>query len=494
MAKSSINFQKTKANSIEETTRKFKANYLLPREFQRKNFYWGLEEKEKEVFEEQRRIYDEIKKGKRGKRPKFENCIWEAVCNLNENHTLEDVKELAQYIEEKYNIICTRIAIHRDEGHLIDLDTREHLSARTHYYTDEQGQSFKIKDGQKTKEPLNGNFQPVYNYHAHINFVTLKDGKQNWDLTKADLAKLQTTTAQILNMERGDHNSQAVRKTHGAFRKSAPSQEKINKEQEAQQEQIKKLNKELLDKQEVSRIIEEQRQAHKGKGLSKNYFQELSKLKQDAIKNLRTKEQLEKELAELEARYTTKSFLGERIDQAAINQEQKEIIYQQAEQIATLQDAIINDYEPKISSLEKDSQELIEKNAKYSLALKQLEFKNKELKNELNDVKQENSKLKEFITKAFDYIRKVAKPAFDFIKNLFTDEITAPLLNEIEKDKEFIEKNQEMQQRSNLKDYSANLKSLSQDLAETKQMQSVSDILNEPEQEKEKEIKIKKQR
>lgn len=165
MAKASINFQKTKHNSVAETTREFEADYLLPEEHRLENEYWNCGKSDSQIFQEE--LAKASRKG--GRVPKEENSLWEGVLNLNKEHTLEDAQRVAKHIEEKFNVICTRIAVHRDEGHINERGIVQ------------------------------------YNIHAHLNFVTYKDGKQNWrrENIKDGFIQLQTDIAQILNMERG---------------------------------------------------------------------------------------------------------------------------------------------------------------------------------------------------------------------------------------------------------------------------------------------------
>jgi len=137
MAKSSINFQKATSHSHDHNFRKDKPNYLLPKEFQKENEYWNLFPKIEtdsfeKLYEHLKNSHDEnskideiifnqeLKKAKRkgGRIPKLENSRWEAVLNLNSSHRLDDVKKVAEHIEKKFNIICTSIALHRDEGFL----------------------------------------------------------------------------------------------------------------------------------------------------------------------------------------------------------------------------------------------------------------------------------------------------------------------------------------------------------------------------------------
>ena len=216
MAKSSINFQKSKGHSYDHNFRKDEPNYLLKAENRLENFYWQNERTAREIFNDELKEYG----AKKGKRPRFENSHWEAVLNLNKNHTLEDVQKVARYIEQKFNITCATIAVHRDEGH---------------YKND----------------------KPQYNFHAHITFVTVKDGQQNWRKEKikpSDLAKLQTEVAEILQMERGQENSEAERLSHRQYKKAAQQKEQL----EAEIERLKELDKQRREENERLQRQQEQ--------------------------------------------------------------------------------------------------------------------------------------------------------------------------------------------------------------------------------------------
>ena len=54
------------------------------------------------------------------------------------------------------------------------------------------------------------------------NFVTVKDGQQNWRKEKikpADLRELQTAVAEMLQMERDKENSEAERLSHKQYKR-----------------------------------------------------------------------------------------------------------------------------------------------------------------------------------------------------------------------------------------------------------------------------------
>lgn len=368
MAKSSINFQKSKGHSYDHNFRKDEPNYLLKAENRLENFYWQNERTAREIFDEE--LSNTKRKG--GPIPRFENSHWEAVLNLNKNHTLEDVQKVAEYIEQKFNITCATIAVHRDEGH---------------YKND----------------------KPQYNFHAHITFVTYKDGQQNWRKEKikpADLRELQTAVAEILQMERGQENSEAERLSHRQYKKAAQQKEQ--------------LEAEILTLKERNAILEQARKDSKGLGYLKDFFIDLFNLKKSEQQY--TQEQL---LAEIER---LKELDKQR-------REENERLQRQQEQQAQLA--------AKAAELERQNKEL-------NLKLSHEQWRNDMLKNENDVLLAENSALKEFIQKAFKYIRIASKSLFDTISDIFSDKLTAPLLNEPKKDEEFIDQSKETQQRSNL--------------------------------------------
>ena len=365
MAKSSINFQKSKGHSYDHNFRKDEPNYLLKPADRLENFYWQNEKSAREIFDEELKSYGT----KKGKRPTFENSHWEAVLNLNKNHTLEDVQKLAEYIEQKFNITCATIAVHRDEGH---------------YKND----------------------KPQHNFHAHITFVTVKDGQQNWRKEKikpADLRELQTAVAEMLQMERGQENSEAERLSHKQYKKAAQQKEQ--------------LEREILSLKERNTILEQERKESKGKGFLKGFFDSLSSIKKS------------------DQEFSKDELLAEIERLKALDKQRRD----------------------EIERLRLEQQELAEEVAKNSLYTKKLEQdleeKNKTIKAQeiqIINLKQENSELKNFISKAMTYVRDHAKDVFSFIKNIFSSELTEPLLNEKEKDEEFIEQIEKTQQQSNL--------------------------------------------
>ena len=176
MAKSSGHFKKAKAHSEAHNSREEVPNYLLPSEYRTPNGR-GSEfikyHDPKEFFEQELAKKNATKT--RGKRPKFENSVWEIEVNCNEVHTLEDGQKLAKDLEHLLSYTCCSVALHRDEGHMV-----------------------------KDKED---NYKAIHNYHFHLVFETYKDGIQyarqehNKGIFKNEL---QDVISKSLSMDRGE--------------------------------------------------------------------------------------------------------------------------------------------------------------------------------------------------------------------------------------------------------------------------------------------------
>ena len=110
----SINFAKAKAHSHAHNVREDEPKYLLPEERRMPNEFWQNELKlsAKEMFDQE----VAAAKPKGGRKPSFESSHWEAVLNFNPEHTIEDVRRVAEHIEAKFGIKCVEIAMHKDEG------------------------------------------------------------------------------------------------------------------------------------------------------------------------------------------------------------------------------------------------------------------------------------------------------------------------------------------------------------------------------------------
>lgn len=159
MAKASIHFRPVKANSQAHNERLVNLDYNFP-DLVKNNQSWKIAD----IAEKEKQIEAYCKKVSGRKLQKNAEPIREAVVNLNPHHTLEDLQQLAQVLQEEKGIECFQIHIHRDEG--------------------------------KSQEEIN--------HHAHMLFSwqDKKTGK-TLKLNKTDLSQIQTIVAKTLAMERG---------------------------------------------------------------------------------------------------------------------------------------------------------------------------------------------------------------------------------------------------------------------------------------------------
>ena len=430
MALSSINFQKSSGHSYKHNFRYDKPNYLLKENDWLGNDYWENGLSAKEIFE------NELSKAHRrgGRIPKFENSHWEAVLNLNKEHTLDDVKKVADYLENKLNITCATIAVHRDEG-----------------YYDKNGKA-------------------CYNFHAHLTFVTYKNNQQNWRQEKVrnKLREIQTEVAEILKMERGidKRESKRQRLEHREYKqkerelkaikqeleakdnviqdlnqviqdkdqeledeklskkrlkeqieaKNQQHIEQIKQEAQEQENKIKEifydeidkieadikekdkviqaknqeLEQEKLSKAELKKELEKLRQNSKNQGFSKEFFQEINLEK----KKLRfdNKKELEQWFQNLVEKHTKKGIFSNQVDNEAIFEEMYKVYKEPYEKI--------QDLEAKLKYSKAENTELKNEKERFHELLEQnpalKEAYNQALKN-LEEIKQKRTGLKEKI-------------------------------------------------------------------------------------------------
>jgi hypothetical protein len=258
MAKSSINFAKATSHSEDHNLRRDEPSYLLPVEHRLENEFWKHDLSESKLFS------DSAAKQKTGKKPKLENSRWEAIINFNKNHSLGDLQKVAEHIEKKFNITCTSIAMHKDEGHINERGIVQ------------------------------------YNLHAHVNFMTHKDGKQNWRkefIKPKDLRELQTEVAELLDMERG-------------------IDKRLSKTERLEHTQFKAQAKGLAKTKDLKAEIANLRTELQANKASRADYAELEALNQDLKKRIKSKDLTISDLkSELEAKISPKNDLDVQTDQ-----------------------------------------------------------------------------------------------------------------------------------------------------------------------------------
>ena len=243
MTISSIHFQKAEVEFAEKhnfRTEKKEPEYLLDKQYRKTNEYLKLHDP-KELYQEQLKIRNQ--NHARGFAPHLKDVYWEAVVNLDEKHSLADVKKVADFIQQKYHLQPCSIALHHDEG-----------------YTDKDGT---VK----------------YNHHAHLCFLTMDKGISTMrKIRSKELRQMQTEVANILGMKRGQEHSKAKRLDHQQYRAVKRAEEELMREDA---KNFCKLHNEKINK------------------LQSTMIQPLLKLSQELTEE---KSQLETEKAELETK------------------------------------------------------------------------------------------------------------------------------------------------------------------------------------------------
>lgn len=260
--RSSINIQDMKLDAYEHNHRTYTPSYAI--DTADKNEYLNLVndklfiEKnnklgkyEKIDFQKIQSIFEDRHK-ETTKRTAQKSIKWfkEAVVNTNHTTTIEQLKKLSKVLQNEFNVMPLDIAHHKDEGYIDDLGNKN------------------------------------INYHCHIIFVNAdKNGiTKKWD--KAELRKLQTRVAEILEMPRGiDKRISGNRRLeHKEYKKY------INEVNELKKQNLE-LSKELKETQRVLTLTKSQ---NKELATFKSRFENAS----DTIKKLESEKSEMQELFE----------------------------------------------------------------------------------------------------------------------------------------------------------------------------------------------------
>lgn len=276
MTISSIHFQKAEVEFAEKhnfRTEKKEPEYLLDKQYRKTNEYLKLHDP-KELYQEQIKLRKQ--NHSRGFAPHLKDVYWEAVVNLDEKHTLADVKKVADFIQQKYHLQPCSIALHHDEG-------------------------YKDKDG-----------AVKYNHHAHLCFLTMDKGISTMrKIRSKELRQMQTEVAQLLGLERGKENSKTTRLDHKQYREKA---KELAEKDELYEKELYSLEQaldtahdrdletqeELLTLKEQKKIVEAERKKYKDEG---DHIASEYRALQALNKKLHTQEELDTALAALRKDY-----------------------------------------------------------------------------------------------------------------------------------------------------------------------------------------------
>ena len=354
---SSINFKKSNTIQTRHNDRDLPPSYLIGADREVNHTHKDALKLRNQMIKNAIEAYTKH----RGQKFQAKSYEWSAVCNIKPETTMQDLEQLAKHFNEKYGFQCYQIAIHRDEGHI-----------------NEQGQ----------KE---------INHHAHLEFITLdkETGKNNYRrelITPSVLRQIQTEVAQILQMQRGEDKRKTKRKRIEPRQYAQMKEEEKRRIKELKQEHSQRENHTLNELDKLLEIdttqmnLNEAFTAHKNKILS--------------IKE--TKERLEIEINQTLTQKEIKDYVEAFRKQSIGKGYPKEFFRELSNLKQNTKEATKEDLKNTIEDLAKSyerektkREELKEHNTSLVSSNKVLEAANQKLREENKELKQELEKLKE---------------------------------------------------------------------------------------------------
>lgn len=403
MAKSSINFAKASAGGTKhnDRTQKPEPEYLLPEKYRLKNEVdFSAEEAEqklKELYETAKENYQKIKK----QRLQATSFKWEAVVNLNKNHTIEDVQKLVKKIEKETGFTSVQIAIHRDEGRVVEDNPIYNFHAHITFFTlDQNGEqlyrkTIKASDRRAIEKELIkqgvSKGEPKSKERKAFNELVADEIKARGlkVMDKERLSKLQDLTAEVLGMERGKKGSKTVRLEHRQHREVKKREEKLLAKQKDLKAEIKRIRAELKEQgavreqyaqlEQLNRDLKEQ---IKSKDLT---IDELKKKLQSPILGAQTNDDKLKKLADKAAELIEAEKTAHKETQKELISARETILKHEA--TIDTQKELIERLRANISDLEAKVERLGQELKKRAIN-KQEQIKRTEKRRELNKARQ----------------------------------------------------------------------------------------------------------
>ncbi len=273
MATSSIHIGTSSSGALIHNERIFSPDYLISND-KKINEYKSYTDLHISELENLAKIDYQKHSINNRKLPKTATLIKEAILNLNENHTLQDLEKVKDTLEKEYGYKISNISIHKDEGYIYT-STKNYTMGKNQFKNLEETPhiaELDLKDNKFYEWNLNNNkwvkgdeikdYKIEKNYHAHIVML-------NYDFSKhrtirnnlKDLSKMQTLVAKDLNMERGKCSSIVEAKRIGV--EVEQSRKRINiKEYKVQKrkenellKEVKELKKELYNFKDMQKTI-----------------------------------------------------------------------------------------------------------------------------------------------------------------------------------------------------------------------------------------------
>jgi hypothetical protein len=341
-----------------------------------------------------------------------------AVVNLEQHHTLKDLEPIKAELERTFGTKVYQMAIHRDEGKLVSKKDGTELYSGKDFFLNQNDNALYF-DKKFTKPVPMQDYEIKKNYHAHIEMMGLdSEGKAiRQKMNKVALQKLQTFTANTLQMERGQQTKSYTKEQMSEILAKVGNKS----DYESTTLYAKRFN-------EVAKELGYYHEKRKRKDTHE--FKDQGVERESAKRSVLAKEaDLKAEIAKLRA--TLKEQGGKREDYAKLEQANRELKEQLKDKSLTIEDLakkisglqstvnglesknkhleeelhqkqLESDSRPNMSDLEQEAEEYLHKElgirhkgGKFTLvgAFKYLVGKVKELMTENKQLKQENEVL-----------------------------------------------------------------------------------------------------
>lgn len=398
MATSSIHIETSSAGALIHNERVFSPDYLITNN---KNINEYKSYTNLHISDLEKRAKEDYQKHSINNRklPKNATLIKEAILNLNENHTLQDLEKVKNTLEKEYGYKISNMSIHKDEGYIYT-DTKNYTMGRNQFKNLEETPhiaELDLKDNKFYEWNFNNNkwvkgneikdYKIEKNYHAHIVML-------NYDFTKhrtirnnlKDLSKMQTLVARDLDMERGKCSSIVEAQRIGV--EVQQSRKRLNikeyKVQKRKENELKKENEEL--KKEIYNFREMQKTITSLE-LTSDEKKELHRLNSQVKNQVATIEDLNKKIEELKKdifhpKITINKTPAKNIEVANYYIKENKNLQEQNKvlenKVITLEDKIVSS-SPQNDLLIKEIKDLKEK-------VTVLENENKSLKQKIKDI------------------------------------------------------------------------------------------------------------
>jgi len=312
MAKSSINFAKASKGGFQHNDRTKVPDYLLPEKYHLGNEVdisaKDAEEKIQILYKEAKKNYEE----RTGQKIQATSYKWEAVVNLNKEHTLKDVQQLTKDLEKETGFTAVQIAIHRDEGRVIkDSQNKEvpiynHHAHITFFTLDRETgdnlyrRTIKTSDRRKIEKDIFNKYNNIQKgeagskerkaFNKLVNEEIKKKGLKVMDSKR--LSRLQTLTAENLGMKRGKVSIKEEAERLGVEHDKNPAERLEHKQYKQVQQE-----KELIKAKELKEELKKARESLKDQGAKREDYAKLEQLSKDLQEERKEKKLTKEKLA-----------------------------------------------------------------------------------------------------------------------------------------------------------------------------------------------------